>query len=104
MCLGLCQEENGGIFGKNHFGPWDACIFEVEPALHPIGPNFVPHSQCSWLCHEPAVAVDLGVLVQVVAVLADALQLCEDALPINRERKKAVKTPIKICDAPPVTS
>ena len=36
--------------------------------------------------HEPAVAVDLGVLVQVVAILADALQLCEDALRINRER------------------
>ena len=28
-----CQEENGGIFGKNHFGPWDAHIFEVDPAL-----------------------------------------------------------------------
>ena len=33
MCLGICQEENGGIFGKSQFGPWDARIFEVEPAL-----------------------------------------------------------------------
>ena len=28
------------------------------------------------LSYKPAIAVDLGVLVQVVAVLADAFELC----------------------------
>ena len=62
-------------------------IFIFSFLCTPGEPKFI------GLCYEPAVAVDLGVLVQVVAVLADALQLCEDALRINRERKKAVETP-----------
>ena len=38
-----------------------------------------------FMNYEPAVAVDLGVLVQVVAVLADSLQLCKNALWTKRE-------------------
>ena len=34
-----CYEENEGILEKNHFGPWDAQIFEVAPAL--IVPRFL---------------------------------------------------------------
>ena len=46
MCLGICQEENEGILEKNHFGPWDAQIFEVAPALivisnFPFEPNYL---------------------------------------------------------------
>ena len=35
--------------------------------------------------YEPAVPMDLGVLVKVVAVLADALQLCQDGLHQGKE-------------------
>ena len=41
------------------------------PSITQCPIKFVLHTS-----YEPAVAVDLGVLVQVVAVLADALQLC----------------------------